>query len=674
MRKGIFSKLAIQNIHNNKSTYIPYMITCIFCIAMIYMMEFLRDCPTLDQAVLHSAEVRMIISTGEVVVVIFCVIFLIYSNSFLMKRRQKEIGLYNILGLERNHIGIVLFLETILTTILSLAGGIAFGILASKLALLLLLRLLHIPAVLGFYISVKGILVCLAMFGGIFLLILLLNLRRIHLSRPIELLRGNNTGEREPKAKWLMALLGFICLGIGYYLAITTESPISAISIFLLAVILVMAGTYLLFTAGSIVILKFLRRRKSFYYKTGNFISISGMLHRMKQNAIGLASICILSTGVLLMISMTVSIYFGMNDIMINRYPYDTDISITGVSEEECQTAIETFEKAISDNKVPVDKKAEEIYLTIISHIDHGQIQIAEPSTLSDSASVLTLSLVPQSEYAKLTGTDPSLQDGEILAWASNMTEKSDSLTVNDSVFSVKKWLKISPLTCGRDIVYGNAVFVVTDSDFEKFDEMRTEMYKDTSAAPAGQDLTVHLGLNITGSDKTKIAYGTPVLDAIKALQDNGQLSDNSWITSGIRAQEYDSYYADNGSLLFIGIFLGSLFLLGTAMIIYYKQISEGYEDQNRFEIMQKVGLSHREVKGSIRRQILMVFFLPLLMAMLHISMAFPLIRRMLLLFGMANVKLFIGCTAGTVLIFALVYGLIYLMTARSYYHIVERR
>ena len=676
MRKGIFSKLAVQNIRNNKSTYIPYMITCIFCIAMIYMMEFLRDCPTLDQAVRHAAEVRMILSTGEVVVVIFCVIFLIYSNSFLMKRRQKEIGLYNILGLERNHIGIVLLLETIFTTILSLTGGIAIGILASKLSLLLLLRLLHIPAVLGFYISTKGIITCLLMFGAIFLLILLLNLRRIHLSRPVELLRGNNTGEREPKAKWLMALLGFICLGIGYYLAITTESPIKAITIFLLAVILVMAGTYLLFTAGSIVILKFLRRRKSFYYKTGNFISISGMLYRMKQNAVGLASICILSTGVLLMISMTVSIYFGMNDIMVNRYPYDTDISITGVGEEECQTTIETFEKAISDNKVPVDKKAEEIYLTIISRIDHGQIQIAEPGTLTESGSVLTLSLVRQSEYEKLTGTNPALQDGEILAWASKMTEKSDSLTVNDSVFSVKKWLDNSPLTCGRDIVYRNAVFVVTDSDsdFEKFDKMRTEMYKNTSATPAGQDLTVHLGLDITGSDETKIAYGTPVLDAIKALQDNGQLSDNSWITSGIRAQEYDSYYADNGSLLFIGIFLGSLFLLGTAMIIYYKQISEGYEDQNRFEIMQKVGLSHREVKSSIRRQILMVFFLPLLMAMLHISMAFPLIRRMLLLFGMTNTRLFIGCTAGTVLIFALVYGLIYLMTAKSYYHIVERR
>lgn len=674
MRKGIFSKLAIQNIRNNKSTYIPYMITCIFCIAMIYMMEFLRDCPTLNQAVRHAAEVRMILSTGEIIVIIFCVIFLIYSNSFLMKRRQKEIGLYNVLGLEKTHIGIVMLLETIITTVISLTAGIAAGILGSKLALLLLLRLLHIPAVLGFYVSLKGIVICMVMFGGIFLLILFLNLAKIRLNRPVELLHGNNTGEKEPKAKWLMALIGFVCLGIGYYLAITTESPINAISIFLLAVILVMAGTYLLFTAGSIVILKFLRRRKKFYYKTGNFISISGMLYRMKQNAVGLASICILSTGVLLMISMTVSIYFGMNDIMVNRYPYDTDLSITGVSEEECQTAIDAFEKAISNNAVPVDKKAEEIYLTIISHFDHGQIQIAEPNTLRDSASVLTLSLVRQSEYEKLTGTDPALQDGKILAWASNIFEKSDSLTVNDSVFSVKKWLADSPLTCGRDIIYGNAVFVVTDSDFAKFDKMRTEMYKDASSSPAGQDLTVHLGLDITGSDSTKIAYGTPVLDAIKALKDNGQLSDNSWITSGIRAQEYDSYYADNGSLLFIGIFLGSLFLMGTAMIIYYKQISEGYEDQNRFEIMQKVGLSHREVRSSIRRQILMVFFLPLLMAMLHISMAFPLIRRMLLLFGMTNTKLFIGCTAGTVLIFALVYGLIYIMTAKSYYHIVERK
>ena len=673
MHKGIFSRLAKQNIRNNKSTYIPYMITCIFCIAMIYMMEFLRDCPTLDQAVRQADEVRMIVFTGEIVVEIFCIIFLIYSNSFLMKRRQKEIGLYNILGLERNHIGIVMFLETIITSIGSLAGGIAVGIIGSKLALLLLLKLLHIPSVLGFYISVKGIFTCLFMFGIVFLMILFLNLAKIHLSRPVELLRGNNTGEKEPAAKWLMALIGFICLGAGYYLAVTTESPIKAITIFLLAVILVMAGTYLLFTAGSIVILKFLRRRKSFYYRTGNFISISGMLYRMKQNAIGLASICILSTGVLLMIAMTVSIYFGMNDIMLNRYPYDVDMSVTSISEDECQTAIEAFEKAIADNKVPVEKSVEEIYLDIVCSKNGDQILIKPANTIRNSDSVLVLSLLDQAEYERLTGISANLNDGEIFAWYPSAVQK-DSVTVDETEFTVKKWLDKNPLTCGEDAVSNNAVLVVTDEDFKKFDEMRTAMYKGVSSAPAGEDLTLHLGLDITGSETDKIDFGTPVMEAVKDLRKNGGLSENSWITSGIRQQEYESYYADNGSLLFIGIFLGSLFLMGTAMIIYYKQISEGYEDQKRFEIMQKVGLSRREVRSSVRRQILMVFFLPLLMAMLHITMAFPMIRRMLLLFGMTNTKLFIGCTAGTVLIFAVVYGLIYLMTARSYYHIVERK
>lgn len=673
MHKGIFSRLAKQNIRNNKSTYIPYIITCIFCIAMIYMMEFLRDCPTLDQAVRQADEVRMIVFTGEIVVEIFCIIFLIYSNSFLMKRRQKEIGLYNILGLERNHIGIVMFLETIITSIGSLAGGIAAGIIGSKLALLLLLKLLHIPSVLGFYISVKGIFTCLFMFGIIFLMILFLNLAKIHLSRPVELLRGNNTGEKEPVVKWLMALIGFICLGAGYYLAVTTESPIKAITIFLLAVILVMAGTYLLFTAGSIVILKFLRRRKSFYYRTGNFISISGMLYRMKQNAIGLASICILSTGVLLMIAMTVSIYFGMNDIMLNRYPYDVDMSVTSISEEECQTAIEAFEKAIADNKVPVEKSVEEIYLDIVCSKNGDQILIKPANTIRNSDSVLVLSLLDQAEYERLTGISANLNDGEIFAWYPSAVQK-DSVTVDETEFTVKKWLDKNPLTCGEDAVSDNAVLVVTDEDFKKFDEMRTEMYKGVSSAPAGEDLTLHLGLDITGSETDKIDFGTPVMEVVKDLKKNGGLSENSWITSGIRQQEYESYYADNGSLLFIGIFLGSLFLMGTAMIIYYKQISERYEDQKRFEIMQKVGLSRREVRSSVRRQILMVFFLPLLMAMLHITMAFPMIRRMLLLFGMTNTKLFIGCTAGTVLIFAVVYGLIYLMTARSYYHIVERK
>ena len=446
MRKGLFTRLAFQNIRNNRKTYIPYMFTCIFCIAMMYMMEFLRDCPGLEQAVPQINEVRMILNAGEVVVIIFCCIFLIYSNSFLMKRRQKEIGLYNILGLEKRHIGKIMFLETLITSLLSLAGGIALGILGSKLSLLLLLHILHIPAILGFYVSFQGILVCLLMFGAVFLLILFLNMARVQINRPIELLRGNNTGEREPKAKWLLALLGFICLGAGYYIAVTTESPIQAILLFLVAVLLVMAGTYLLFTAGSIVILKLMRHKKSFYYRTGNFISISGMIYRMKQNAIGLASICILSTGVLLMVSMTVSLYSGMHDIMVNRYPFEVDMDISGVSEEEAALARNTFAQVISERQIPVDNMVSETYLFLAGLQDKTthDIILSDKSYTDTSGKTLSsaigLYIIRKSEYASLTSTDPNLSDGSVLGWYPGAEDKQ-ALSINDTEFTVQKWL-----------------------------------------------------------------------------------------------------------------------------------------------------------------------------------------------------------------------------------------
>ena len=445
MRRGLFGKLAVQNIRNNRSTYIPYMLTCIFCIAMMYMMEFLRDCPTLEKAVPQASEVRLIVGTGEVVVGIFCVIFLIYSNSFLMKRRQKEIGLYNILGLEKGHIGKVMFLETIMTSLLSLAAGIGFGILGSKLSLLLLFRFLHVPAVLGFYVSITGILFCIAGFGGIFLVILALNLTRVRMNNPVELLKGGNTGEREPRAKWLMAFLGVICLGVGYYLAVTTESPIQAIFIFLLAVILVMAGTYLLFTAGSIVILKLLRKNKKFYYKTSNFISVSGMIYRMKQNAAGLASICILSTGVLLLLSMTVSLYFGMGDIMVNRYPFDTDAQISGISQEQSEQFQKVFAQAIEDYQVPAEKTVTETYLEIGCKQGKNGIMIGQAYSYSEDGNSVDLYTIRQSEYEKLTGEKTDLHDGEIFAWYPSERE-TDTLKIDDWDFAVKKWLEKAPL------------------------------------------------------------------------------------------------------------------------------------------------------------------------------------------------------------------------------------
>lgn len=314
MRSGLFFRLAVINIRKNRQTYLPYMMTCCVCIAMTYMMFFICNNPDLDAAVVHADDVRLILAFGIAIVCIFSVIFLLYSNSFLMKRRQKEIGVYNILGLEKRHIARVMFLETVLTALASLAAGLLAGILGSKLALLFLLRLLNLPPILGFRVVPSGLVSCFLIFGGIFFLTLLLNVGRVKLSRPIELLRGGNTGEREPKAKWLMAAVGFASLAAGYYLAVTTENPVDAMFVLFLAIILVMIGTYLLFTAGSIVILKLLRRRKRFYYKIRNFTGVSGMIYRMKQNAVGLGSVCILSTGVLLAISTTVCLYAGIGE------------------------------------------------------------------------------------------------------------------------------------------------------------------------------------------------------------------------------------------------------------------------------------------------------------------------------------------------------------------------
>ena len=469
-----------------------------------------------------------------------------------------------------------------------------------------------------------------------------------------------------------MALLGMISLGVGYYLAVTTESPIQAIFIFLLAVILVMAGTYLLFTAGSIVILKLLRKNKKFYYKTGNFISVSGMIYRMKQNAAGLASICILSTGVLLLLSMTVSLYFGMGDIMVNRYPFDTDARISGISQEQSEQIQKVFAQAIKNDQVPAEKTVDETYLEIGCRQEKNGIMIGQAYSYSEDGKSVDLYTIRQSEYEKLTGEKTDLHDGEIFAWYPSEKEK-DILKIDDRDFAVKKWLEKAPLSAMNNLVSNMTAIVVTDSDFEYIDGLRTKMYEGLDAYEAGKDLTVHLGVDIRGSGEEKIRYGQAVYQALKDYCRSGGFSENTIVIGGVRQSEYETYYVDNGTILFIGIFLGALFLMGTAMIIYYKQISEGYEDQGRFQIMQKVGMSRREVKGAIRRQILLVFFIPLVMAMVHISMAFPLIRRLLLLFGMANTKLYVGCTAGTVLAFALVYGLIYFMTARSYYKIVEK-
>lgn len=665
MHSGMFARLAVTNIKKNKGTYIPYMITCIACVAMLYIMLFIQANPDMDSSMVGSRDVKMIMSMGIVVVGIFSFIFLLYSNSFLMKRRQKEIGLYNILGMEKGHISKMMLVETVIASFISLTGGILAGILGSKLALLLLLRLMHVPAQFGFYITWEGILICLAAYGMIFLLTLFHNLRRVHMSRPIELLQGSSAGEREPKAKWLIALLGFICLGGGYYIAVTTTSPLEALPMFFLAVILVMAGTYLVFTAGSIAVLKVLRWKKSFYYKMKNFTSVSGMIYRMKQNAVGLASICILSTAVLLMLSSTVCLNFGIEDVMNRRYPCDINEGIRYVSLEQAREAVHRITSAAEEKEIPFTKMTLEMSLDIAYVWENEEIVFRRPESVYDITAGC-LVLIPVEEYEQMTGKAVELKEGEIIAY--DETE-SENLRIMGNDFRIKERIRKWPLESSYS-VYGDVkMAVVTDEDFYRIDELQRKAYGEEYASK----VMAGVGIDVEGGSTAKSSYKQVMEQDLRSWAESAGLPDGAWVYSEGREENYGTFYSLYGGLLFLGILLGGMFLLGTAMIIYYKQMSEGYEDKVRFEIMRKVGMSRKEVKSSIRRQILMVFFLPLLMAVLHITMAFPMVKRLLLLLNMANTKLFILCTVGTILVFAVVYGMIYSLTARSYYRILEK-
>lgn len=669
MRKGLFLKLAVSNIKRNKGTYIPYMITCICCIAMTYMMFFVTQSKDLSVQVPNSAMVTSIMFLGIAVIYIFSFIFLLYSNSFVMKRRQKEIGLYNILGLEKGHIMKMMAVETLLTSVISIIGGIAVGILGSKLALLLLLKILHVPAQLGFYVCVPGIIVCAVMFLPVVIVTLFRNVHRVRLSQPIELLRSGNTGEREPKAKWLMALVGFLCLGSGYYIAVTTKSPVTALGLFFAAVLLVMAGTYLLFTAGSIAVLKVMRWKKSFYYKTKNFTSISGMIYRMKQNAMGLASICILSTGVLLMLSTTVSLNMGIEDSLSDMFPYDAGFTFNNVTFEEVPRLRKAFDEAVEKEKVPYEEKVTQVILDISIARNGNEMEILTRDTAA-SANVEYLMVVPEEEYEKISGKTVELKPGEILAFQENGGK--GNIALNGVDYKVKEWLKEKPTYERGNNIFYKTTIVVTKEDLQKMDALQKEL--------AGKDrgyLKLEFGIYIEGGKEADIKYGNLLQEDLAPLADTLQAEDGDmtpWFRYNIREEHYSSFYTLNGGLLFLGIFLGFIFLVGAGMIIYYKQMSEGYEDKERFEIMQKVGMSRKEVKSAIRRQILMVFFLPLLMAVLHIIMAFPMISRLLGLLGMMNTELYILCTAGTIVVFAVIYAAIYMCTAKSYYKIVERR
>ena len=643
-KRSFFPRLALVNLLRNGRYYGPYLLSCGALAAMYYILRFLTWNEVI-QTVRGAAYLQSMMSIGCFVVVLFSAVLLLYANSFVMKRRQRELGLYNILGLEKRHIAALCFWETVLCAAAVIPGGIAAGILLSKLILLLLLKLVQIPVQSGFSVSVRGMGETATLLGMLFLLALLWNLLRLGRSRPIELLHSDSAGEREPKTKRLLAVLGLAALLGGYAIAVTTRNPVNALMLFFVAVILVMLGTYCLFTAGSIALLKRLRANKGFYYQTRHFTAVSGLLYRMKQNAVGLANICILACMVLVTVSGTLCLYLGAEKSLDSKYPDDILVTQTLEAGIDPTTTLELVRQTVADTGRQVtDLRYESSASFRARYSGNTLLNNIDQSGLLTKVTVLTAG-----EYSRLTGETVTLEENEVLACADGELQLPETFLYEGIPIRVKARLDSFP--AGDSAIVSNEVTLGLVADGALAEHL---MNMDLARR------TFRIHLNTDGTDSEKLACAKAIL----------AVSDGAYGVAS-RQEMAEEFYAMYGGFLFLGIFLGLMFLLATVLIIYYKQISEGYEDQRRYQIMQQVGMSRREVGVSIRGQILLVFFLPLLAAGLHILAAFPMLCRILELFGLYDVSLFALCTAGTLAVFAAVYALVYGLTARTYERIV---
>ncbi len=661
MSSSIYGKLALTNLKNNRKTYIPYIFTAILTVMMYYIMDALSRSQGIGDQSLH-----LILVYARAVIVIFAIIFLFYTNSFLIKRRKKEIGVYNILGMGKRHIARMLIVETVIMAAVSIGAGLIFGIIFSKLMYLVLLKIMNYVIGMEFEIPAVTLTYTLFFFLGIFAMTLVYNLVQIRLSNPVELLHGGNQGEKEPKTKWLMTIFGLVFLGTGYYIAITTEAPLQAIQSFFVAVVCVILGTYALFTAGSIAILKALRGNKKFYYQTKHFSAVSGMIYRMKQNAVGLSNICILSTMVLVMISTTISLYAGMEDILKTRFPQEF-VAKTNISTPQSDQAVEQIveEELEKAGVKPKDMlKYHDGSIVALKREDGFSLQESVDYAASD---VVELSVIPLEDYNQMEGENGTLAQDEVYAYGTVEGWGRDSVVIGDQTYRVVRELdnmKYSPKN--EHAMVNEYVFIVSKA--EQVQELLTAVYAGSGMqedwVAQMSNLNYRLRFDLEGEKEA-------CLDAMRNMEARVENEVEAGFCES-RELEREGFYTLYGGLLFIGIYLGVLFLMATVLIMYYKQISEGYDDRERYQIMQKVGMSKREVRRSIRSQVLMVFFLPLLMAILHIVVAFGVITKLLAVLNLENVPLFLGCTIVTVAVFAVFYAIVFSLTAREYYKIVN--
>lgn len=662
MKMTFYPKLAASNIKKNRKTYVPYILTCIITIAMFYIFKSLSMNPGIGK-MMGGDSIAYILWLGSWVVALFAFIFLFYTNSFLIKRRKKEFGIFNILGMEKRHLTLVIGWETIYVMLFSLAAGLGLGMALDKMMFLLIGKIIGAQVLFGFFISAKVIAMTIALTAAIFMLIFLNAIRQIHISNPVALLQDGRAGEKEPKTKWLMSLFGMICVGSGYYIAITTEDPIASIFAFFIAVILVITGTYLLFTAASIAFLKLMRKNKKYYYKTRHFISVSGMIYRMKQNAVGLANICILSTMVLVMVSSTSCLVIGIEDVLKTRYASEFIILSNETERERNEEVFDTVYALQKEHNFPVKNEIRYRYLDFSAFRDGDTFIVERKASVTavDSSWVLFFMLLE--DYNQVEGQQKTLADDEVLIFSNRVKYEEPVIKLFSKEYQVAEKLDYF---MGNGILSANissSLFIIVP-DEQELNEIcanQLEAYEDR-----GTEIQEFYGFDSDAGEEEQKSFYNIITKTLKERELK------SWTES--RAEARMSFATLYGGFFFIGIFLATLFVMATVLIIYYKQISEGYDDKERFAIMQKVGMERREVKAAIRSQVLMVFFLPLIVAFIHVTAAFPLISKLLALLNFVNTKLYIICTGVSFCIFACMYVVIYILTARVYYRIVSRQ
>ncbi len=670
MKKTLYIRLAANGIKNNRKLYTPYIAAFSGMTALLYIISFLSYSETVT-GMAGGRTLESLLNLGSVVMIIFSAIFLFYTNSFLIRRRKREFGLYNILGMGKKSINRIMLWETLIIYLVSQTLGLIIGISLSKAVELALIHIVNVEVNYSIFISVPSLTLTLVSFGVIILLIYFNSLRQLHTSSPLQLMRSESYGEKPLKANPLFALIGAVLMGGAYYVATTIDNPITAMATFFLAVVMVIIATYMLFTAGSVTFCRLLKKNKKYYYQPSHFVSVSSMAFRMKRNGAGLASICILATMVLVTASSTVSLYFGLEDQVKRECPRDISAQValhetTGFGDERLSEIRKAFDKCLKEHDINTDGmlKAEIISFQGLMKAD---------SLYIDYSRDCEICIIPLDVYNATAKSKAMLSEGEALVYSKNgYTNGNVTLKYGDESVSLN--------------ISGSAEQEIFDA-IEEFRSEEKRIYlvtrndeKAVKAALAFYDDDYQLGRNMlmyafdsyTG-DEEEIEIYNALKQAIRdsnAYKLEGDIKSYSVQSA---ANDRSDYYAIYGGLLFLGIVFSLAFCVTAALIMYYKQLSEGYEDKARFGIMQKVGMSKRAIRKSVNSQMLTVFALPLAAAGIHMVFAFHMVKLMLQALGLVNTQLFLYTVLGSFVLFALFYIVTYEITANSYYSIVSK-